>query len=645
MVSHAAPAPLCDPSFDRTRFDLVFDLIIVGSGITGLMTAYEAARSGYRVALLSKSPDPRTSAPKTTFEAATWDGYINRFITLAEGHPYFTLPPEAAVTHGEVGADFQRSIAEGGMLAQPVSHWDAATQQFLQTRQACDRNQAANLALLQDYLDENRTSLTLWYHILSQALQDCPDLLPELSLHSSGIDRLYTTPAAYAHAQTMQQQQNILKDSHGSDLGDRSSLRLGEADPSLAIYDRATAGGRSGAGVLTQYGVAFDVQVLGRQWLLPALERLGVVLGLGPAFRVVELVRDGQNRVQGLQTAGGQIYRSRHYVLHPGAYSEPGLLAQTPAQNRLAGVKGLWLRLKRADRLLGITQPPRPCKIHGPKAPIQYHGQTYPGQVTDLNVMAKAPTGDWAEGWDLVIGSGYLFQGFFPWPESSGCAENSPELPDSVALSSTAAERSELARSQPERSDLEQAELARSEALALGAIVQVVNQVYGLDLDLETVLGDGDPRVDRPSAGCLRSWSPDDRELRELLPTAAGGALIIHGGGNTGSTTKAPFTSQVTLQFLQKLDYSLDCEGDRAPVVGIPPNPPLEEGDKRNSSFSGSPLPIDRWAETYETLRRNHRTSPADCPPAHWQALEQDLTQRSAMSAIKNSRLVAPLGK
>jgi len=585
MVSPAAPAPLCDLSFDRTHFERVFDLIIVGSGITGLMTAYEAARSGYRVAILSKSPDPRTSAPRTTFEAATWDGYINRFITLAEGHPYFTLPPEAAVTHGEVGPDFQRSIAAGGMLAQPVSHWDAATQQFLQTRQACDRDQAANLALLQDYLDENRTSLTLWYQILRQALQDCPALLPELSLHSSGIDRLYTTPAAYAQAQAMQQNQGILKQSHSA-----SHSATGGADPHLAIYGRSGAGMLTQCGVLTQYGVAFDVQVLGRRWLLPALERLGVGLGLGPEFRVVGLLRDGQNRVQGLQTAGGQVYRSRHYVLHPGAYSEPELLAQTPAQNRLAGVKGLWLRLKGADRLLGVTQAPRPCKIHGPKAPLQYQGQTYPGQVTDLNVMAKAPTGDWAEGWDLVIGSGYLFQGFFPGPGSS--------------------------------------ELARSEALALGAIVQVVNQVYGLDLDLETVLGDGDPRVDRPSAGCLRSWSPDDRELRDLLPTAAGGALIIHGGGNTGSTTKAPFTSQVALQFLQKLDYAQGYGGDR------PPNsdPPTPEHH---------PLPIDRWAETYETLRRNHRTSPADCPPAHWQALEQQL----AMGAIQNSSLVAPLGK
>ena len=39
---------------------------------------------------------------------------------------------------------------------------------------------------------------------------------------------------------------------------------------------------------------------------------------------------------------------------------------------------------------------------------------------------------------------------------------------------------------------------------------------------------------------CVRSFTPDDAELDVLLPTTGGGIAIMQGGGNTGTTTKAP---------------------------------------------------------------------------------------------------------
>lgn len=527
-------APLSSPLRRST-------VIIVGSGITGLITAYTAAQAGYQVTVLSKSPDPRRSPAATSFEAATWDGFVNRFITLAEGHPYLTLPPEATVTHGDVAADFQQDLTEGGFLALPRSQWSPETRKFLAQRQSIDPYSRRTLWLLNEYLDENRASLVLWYDLLTQVLRHHPQIYPHLSLHSQGIDRLYDCPAAFRQARQMQEHQGILKAVYPA--------QTLASNPALSLYQRPGLEG----GVLTQYGVSFDVHGLGQQWLLPELERLGVQLRLGQDHRVVSLDRNDQGQIQGLTTAEGHTYSAHHYLLHPGAYGDPQLLAQTPAQGQLAAVQGLWLRVQQGEERWPWGHLSRPCKIHGAKAPIVYQGQTYPGQVTDLNAMVQRRS----QGWDLVIGSGYIFRGLYPFPEGAA--------------------------------------VQRAEALALEALVQVVNRVYGLTLVAERLRQGTDPQGDLPSLGCMRSWSPDDRELRTLVPTAAGGVLLIQGGGNTGSTTKAPFLSQVAVAFLQ--------------------------------TFDGAAPPPDTWADTYEHLRYAHRKSTEAVNPIHWQALEDGLQE------------------
>jgi hypothetical protein len=52
----------------------------------------------------------------------------------------------------------------------------------------------------------------------------------------------------------------------------------------------------------------------------------------------------------------------------------------------------------------------------------------------------------------------------------------------------------------------------------------------------------------RHREGCKRSWTFDVAELDVNLPTASGGLCMIHDGGNTGSTTKAPFISACVLR-------------------------------------------------------------------------------------------------
>lgn len=539
----------------------------MGSGITALISAYTFAQGGYRVTVLSKSPDPRSAPTPTRFESATWDGYINRYITLTEGHPY--LPPGPALRDRlglpQQGINFHDPITAGGALTLPWEAWNTPSRDFLhQRRQAADHPQATD-QLWEEYLDENRASLALWYGLLTQALADNPDLYPALSLHSTGIDRLYDRPEDFRQAVTAHQRQGILK--QVTPLGSPPPDARLQPYPWLSHPHPPGDRSHPQGGILTQYGLAFDVQALGRCWLLPQLERLGVRLGLGADYRVLGLERDDRGEIAGLTTANGQRHQARHYLLHPGAYGDPQLLAGTPAQGQLAGVKGIWLRLKNAGDRLGWPHPPRPCKIHYAPDPLHHHGHPYPAQVTDINAMAHCHGGTW----DLICGSGYGFVGVYPG-EGDG---DPPQAP------------------QDAQGRQQQRTAQTAEALMVQALVEVVQRVYGLDLDAQAILGGTDPQVDLPSRGCLRSWTPDDRELRTLLPTTTGGLLVIHGGGNTGSTTKAPFISQVALALAHHWD--------------------------------DQPPPWASLAATYEALRQRHRKTPQHLPPTQWQQLEDNL--------------------
>jgi hypothetical protein len=183
--------------------------------------------------------------------------------------------------------------------------------------------------------------------------------------------------------------------------------------------------------------------------------------------------------------------------------------------------------------------------------------------------------------WDLDIGRGYLVAGIYPFEGDSRWFQ--PDLTPPAA-----AQR--------------QAQLQQSETLVLRAIAQTVTQIYGLDIDLERVQAGRDPHIDLPSQGCLRSWSPDDRELREILPTTAGGALLIEGGGNTGSATKSPFLAQVAVNFWQSLDRDPDSPST--------------------------------WAARYEAIRTQHQRTERDLTVEDWQHLETRLCEQGELATL-----------
>ncbi len=188
--------------------------------------------------------------------------------------------------------------------------------------------------------------------------------------------------------------------------------------------------------------------------------------------------------------------------------------------------------------------------------------------------------------WELVIGSGYLFVGTYPFEGDSILGQ---QLPDAVAEAPL------------------QTQIQFVEELAIRAFAQVVSRIYDLEIDVNAVMAGTHDYIDLPSQGCIRSWTPNDRELSVLLPTALGGVAIIDGGGNTGSTTKAPFVSKTAINFTQSLDKTEAKPGR---------------------------LDAEELRTRYRQIRASLRRTKEDLPTSQWQRLENALNE--AIAAAKS---------
>jgi hypothetical protein len=219
---------------------------------------------------------------------------------------------------------------------------------------------------------------------------------------------------------------------------------------------------------------------------------------------------------------------------------------------------------------------PRPNKIHGGKYNIQLGDHTFTGQICDLNVMPKYNLDG---SWELVIGSGYLFVGIYPF-------EGDSIMGQPLSDATTEANR--------------QIQIKLVEEIAIRTFAQVVSRVYDLNIDIDSVLAGTHEYIDLPSKGCVRSWTPDDRELRVVIPTTLGGVAIVDGGGNTGSTTKAPFVSKTAIHFTQALD-ALNTKPDL--------------------------LDLNKLQAHYEQIRASLRRTKEDISSNQWQHLEDSLNE------------------
>lgn len=216
-----------------------------------------------------------------------------------------------------------------------------------------------------------------------------------------------------------------------------------------------------------------------------------------PGSRVLRLVRDRAGRVSQLEVAAEaaltpHLLPVEHLLVHAGAYGR-----EFPGLDQVRGVAGRWCVLPRPEEFT------LPVKLH-------CEPQTGSGarQVLDLNL---APVRDrLGQPW-LAVGGGYCFTGSF-----------APEAPELQAAYRRLDEH-----------------LVQACEHFLPAALAEARASGGFWLTGQT---------------CLRSFTADDRLLRQVERTAAGGWLVVHGGTNTGTGVLAAGLAAADARWLGEME-------------------------------------------------------------------------------------------
>lgn len=283
---------------------------------------------------------------------------------------------------------------------------------------------------------------------------------------------------------------NIAKDFHKKQGVLITTLSEQELANQFPIHAESIECGFVKGGLVVD-GLTFRVQRLVKN-MLDDLQLSGAQLDFN--CEITKIDRDVQGRILNLTTNTGEKIISDHYSLHLGAYDGAGLLGQLDLPNHIAGVAGGWIVLPKPEGHF------LPLKVHDGVHTVA--GKEMP--VVDLNINpAKLDDGREV----LLIGGGYLFSGTFPF--------HLPEASQQLMVS----------------------EIHRVTELVLGSFYR--NAVQNNEVLSNNKI-------------CVRSFTPTDSELSQTFPTASGGLLTFGGGGNTGTTTKAPWVAQELLEKLKQ---------------------------------------------------------------------------------------------
>lgn|GEM_PF-2409298 len=503
-------------------------ITIVGSGITALITAYSALHSGLGVTIISKAPDPRhVEVESVDHQGATFDGMDQRYITLFEGHPYLDFLEYVQKTYPDISGDFMKTVERGGMLGKAFTEFNLNSQEWLEKRfrenqllleedpEAIKRVRR----LFEAYVKDNRTAMFMWYQLLEEILEKVPGLLESLSLSTDGVLRIYDNVEVLHESVITHRKEGVLK----------RVLTPTQLKDEYPAYKTGVDNGFIQGGAIEVFGLTFGVKTL-------AIAILNELASRGASFlfntEVSGVLLDENERVEGIMLSDGSTHVSTHYAFHTGAFGGPSIYAQlSEANQQLAAVEGYWIEFERADVLLK-QMGQKPMKMHG-KQPLSAlldkveinSRERYLRNLTSLGVDQDAlseicPTIDFnnmpirKNSMDILgCGSGYTFLGL--------------------------AERGKGGRS------------IFPESTKAQEFTQVVMQLALEALYGRSLLESGKIKI--RETGCKRSWTPLDKELDVNRVTKDGGLLMIHGGGNTGSTTKAPFISHYILKKLDEV--------------------------------------------------------------------------------------------
>ncbi len=549
-------------------------LIVVGGGISGIMTAWQAARAGYKVELFAKSPDPRIEMRlEVEKESSTFDSKNDqRYVTIFEGHPYLELEGYVNKVYPGIANDFQTEVLKGGVLTSPLKDFSKDTQKWLQERYTLNKRllkknpeDVQRIAeLFGSYSRENRAAMEQWFTILTELVRRSPHTLDDFSLHAKGIMRLYDNSEVFNQSKISHKKEQVF-------IREYTPAELVEAYPA---YQEGVERGFIAGGALEVYGIAFAVGTFCRA-VLSELEEFGAGLHFNAEAKKVLL--DKKGHVEGIALFNDEkVYSATHYVFHTGAFAGPELFEDiSEARNKLAAVEGYWITIENAEALVS-GMGDKPNKVHGKKSLEEILGmveadsaalyrkrfETFGVDVKNLNSIA--PIVDFnnmpirKDGKTLLgVGSGYVFKGL--------------------------AERD--AKGKVSFRDHRDSEL-----FVLAVMELWLEALHGKEL-----LSQGKTIVH--PIGCKRSYTPDDQELDVNLPTVLGGVCMIHDGGNTGSTTKSAFIASYIVEKMKMASAPMNSEVMKAEFGAL----------RARMGKTPEQVPTGRWQELSSQLNALQR--------------------------------------
>ncbi len=370
---------------------------VIGSGVSGIMTALRMQEAGYDVEIISNTPDPRFAdledvrLPRgASDELATSDNFNRRVMldasdgsSMGGGATRMATPTEGDVYFGAGNPIYpnmiemlDRSVNEGGWLDRAPSDLTEDEQEWIARRRLYDGEDHYVQSLRQFYFSANIHGIEGW----EELRKSYPRMFDNADVNDGVIrsfdhgDKLMAAIGKYANAKLL----------GGVWQGDEIDCEF-----SFLSSDKT-------AGVMKFKGFSFNAQ----QWMVNTLQHLeknGAVLRFNTELKDIDVTLSGRVQRLRILDENGQeeVVDDPQYVsLHMGAYDRNGILEKTPAAGRVMGVAGLWMKM------------PRPC---GMTNAMKVHvGASRDGKspLVDLNLI---PCGD-----HLIVGGGYIFTGGSP---------------------------------------------------------------------------------------------------------------------------------------------------------------------------------------------------------------------------------------
>jgi glycine/D-amino acid oxidase-like deaminating enzyme len=347
------------------------EVVVVGAGIVGLVTAHRLLRAGFRVTVLDAAPEPVPLGPWKAY-GCTFGGQDARIFSFNEArHHHY----KGGAVDAKTNLQFRRLVRDDGWLCCAPEDLGPFDEAWVEEFERVPQWLAGRFE--RDIVSFNVESHGIWMRLLETE--------PEL-FHGVGYNgrllRTYPTAERFRAAETKER-------AIGSVLRRLEPAEVAEEFPSLA---EAVDGGEV-AGALEVVGFSLNVHALSRRLIEAVVDGGGTV----EWDRRVDSIRwDERGRACGL-AAGEEVVRADHYVLSPGAFGNE-LLRGTASYGRLAGVVGMWVTIPNAEPRLEL-----PLKIGR-------SGYASAGAAEGANAIVRSCDGE--ELIDLSSGHGYVGVGF-----------------------------------------------------------------------------------------------------------------------------------------------------------------------------------------------------------------------------------------